>query len=121
MSETLVLGKPDKYYLSIVEVIEDWFGYIGVIETNKIVHSYEFDDIKSNPLQDFTGFGAKDVIIVSIDVYPIYYVGDYKVEAQYPTETISEHTDNKELVERGQKELDAYLYDDISEEVNEGE
>ena len=29
--------------------------------------------------------------------------------------------DNKELVERGQKELDAYLYDDISEEVNEGE
>ena len=59
MSETLVLGKPDKYYLSIVEVIEDLFGYIGVIATNKILHSYEFDDIKSNPLQDFTGFGAK--------------------------------------------------------------
>jgi hypothetical protein len=98
---------PYLYRLSIISVIEDKDGRIGVGELHLTVGYELLEEIKKNPLKDFAGYdGVKTVISVNINATPLYDIGEYYIEGK--VENISAVCDSDDLWKKANEAIKAY-------------
>jgi len=117
-------ANPSFYKLNIFSVIQDWYGGLGYQELSITVSPEQLGGIRKDPLQDYGRFGAQTVVLVNIDIIPVYDIGEYRVEGE--VDNIFAECENKYLVKGAEEIWDKYISDEFEAsiadtEINKGD